>query len=83
MIKTWEELKQGGSAHYKLDGGVEVIDLLRCLMPHASLTVLQIKALSDCIKYAARMLTKGANDSDCLKIIHYTEMVRNVLEDTK
>jgi len=70
----WDKIKQDGSDHYK--SRVEPIDLMRDLVPHSSLTALAIKALTDNIKYSYRMLTRGANGSDCGKIIHYTRMVR-------
>ena len=70
---TWEEIKQSGSDHYKA-GAVEPIDLLRDLKPDSSLTALEVKALTDCIKYAYRMLRKGTNTSDLGKIKHYATM---------
>jgi hypothetical protein len=75
---AWEELKNRGSEHYKT-GEVEPIDLYRCIPIHGlhpSLTLLDAKALTDTIKYAYRMLTKGANKSDCEKISHYIDMVK-------
>lgn len=74
----WEEIKAKGSSHYK-SGGTEPIDLYRSIKPHPSLTALDVKALTDNIKYSYRMLTRGANESDCNKIIHYTEMVKACL----
>lgn len=71
----WQEIKRDGSPHYKA-GFIEPIDLMRDIPPHQSLTVLMVKALGDIIKYAYRMLVKGANESDCDKIIHYARMVR-------
>jgi hypothetical protein len=71
---AWEELKKRGSQHYKT-GDIEPIDLFRCVKPHDSLTGLDVKALEDIIKYSYRMLTKGANKSDCEKIRHYIDMV--------
>jgi len=70
---TWEEIKQNGSVHYKT-GAVEPIDLLRDLKPHESLTALEVKALTDNIKYSFRMLQKGLNVADLEKIQHYTAM---------
>lgn len=73
--KTWEELKQQGSGHYK-SGGIEPIDLYRSAKPHPSLSAFAVKALTDNIKYSYRMLTtKGVNESDCVKIKHYTELL--------
>jgi len=72
---AWNELKKTGSGHYKA-ASIEPIDLLRDLKPHPDLTALQVKALTDCIKYAYRQLTGGANISDCGKIVHYIEMVK-------
>jgi len=77
---TWDEVKQKGSRHYKT-GRVEPIDLFKHTKPDASLTALDIKALTDCIKYAYRMLTTGVNFSDCDKIIHYIEMIRVCLQE--
>lgn len=70
---TWEEIKQSGSKHYKT-GTVEPIDLLRDLEPHPDLTALEVKALTDNIKYSFRMLQNGLNTSDLEKIQHYTAM---------
>jgi len=72
---TWDDIKRKGSKHYKA-GKIEPIDMYRDIKPHQSLSTLDIKALSDIIKYAYRMLTNGSNTEDCNKIIHYTEMVR-------
>ena len=69
----WERIKRNGSDHYK-GGAVEPIDLFRDLRPHESLTALQVKALTDNIKYSYRMLTQGINPKDCGKIQHYTDM---------
>ena len=71
---TWDDVKRKGSKHYKA-GKIEPIDIYRDIQPHPSLTALDIKALTDNIKYSYRMLTNGANKEDCDKIIHYTEMV--------
>ena len=73
--KTWDELKQQGSPHYK-SGTVEPIDLYRAAKPHESLSAFGVKALTDIIKYSFRMLTKGVNVSDCTKIIHYTSLAK-------
>ena len=69
----WDRIKRNGSKHYK-GGTVEPIDLFRDLQPHESLTALQVKALTDNIKYSYRMLTQGVNPKDCGKIQHYTDM---------
>jgi hypothetical protein len=79
---TWDELKKQGSQHYKT-GGIEPIDLLRGITPHSTLSALDVKALADNIKYSTRMLIAGANERDCNKIIHYTEMVRVCLQEKK
>jgi hypothetical protein len=65
---TWEQLKQGGSDHYKT-GGVEPIDLYR------SLGILIPFCIASIIKYASRMLKKGVNESDCGKIVHYVRLL--------
>lgn len=75
---AWQGIKLRGSNHYK--ARIEPIDLFRDMQPHESLSVLGVKALSDAIKYSYRMLTKGANVSDCDKAIHYLEMVKFMSE---
>jgi len=72
QYKTWDELKMEGSQHYK-GNGIEPIDLYKSIKPHHSLSALAVKALTDNIKYSARMLRKGVNLSDCDKIVHYTQ----------
>jgi hypothetical protein len=67
---TWDDCKQAGSEHYKT-GQVEPIDLYESVTPHPSLNALQVKALTDNIKYSYRMLTRGMNAKDTGKIIHY------------
>jgi hypothetical protein len=71
---SWEDIKKIGSKHYKA-GKIEPIDLFRDIQPNQNLTALDIKALTDAIKYAYRMLVNGSNKSDCGKIIHYMKMV--------
>ncbi len=80
MSKTWDELKRGGSKHYKTNGA-EPIDLFRAVVPHPYLTVMEVKALSDAIKYAFRMLQTGTNRKDCDKIIHYIRLAKVCLEE--
>lgn len=76
MGTKWDELKLSGSPHYKASGGgVEPIDLYRSIKPHPDLTALDVKALTDCIKYATRMLKKGLNDSDIGKMQHYLALI--------
>lgn len=65
---SWEQLKQGGSDHYKT-GSVEPIDLYR------SLGILDDFCIANIIKYAARQKKKGVNGSDCGKILHYTRIL--------
>ena len=72
--KGWEEIKSDGSPHYKT-GEVQIIDLLRDIKPHPSLTVLEVAGLFCDMKYAYRQLTQGISVSDCDKISHYTKMV--------
>jgi hypothetical protein len=72
-MRNWEEIKLDGSDHYK-GHEVEVIDLLRHIQPEPSLSVVEIKALADIIKYAYRCLTRGIKESDLNKIIHYSEI---------
>ena len=71
-MKTWEEIKRGGSGHYKT-GSVEPIDLYK------SIGILQDFAIASIIKYAARQKQKGINVSDLDKIIHYAEMLKVVV----
>jgi hypothetical protein len=73
-IKTWEEIKQGGSEHYKL-GGIEPIDL------YLSLGALRAFAICSIIKYASRNMGIGeeadpVSNKDMDKIIHYAEMLK-------
>jgi len=75
-MKTWEEIKQGGSGHYKT-GSVEPIDLYK------SIGILQDFAIASIIKYAARQKQKGINVSDLDKIIHYAEMLKAAYGDPK
>ena len=73
-MKTWKSIKMRGSGHYR-GMGTQVIDLLKDVKPHPSLTVLDVFALANNIKYSYRQLTKGVSESDCGKIHHYTDMV--------
>ncbi len=75
-MKTWEEIKRGGSGHYKT-GSVEPIDLYK------SIGILQDFAIASIIKYAARQKQKGINVSDLDKIIHYAEMLKAAYGDPK
>ena len=68
---TWEECKSIGSNHYKT-GAIEPIDLYDSVTPHPSLNCMQIKALTDNIKYSFRMLTEGLNLGDVRKVVHST-----------
>lgn len=72
-MKTWEELKQRGSQHYKT-GAVEPIDLYRSAKPHPEYNAFDIKALTDTIKYSYRLLVRGYSASDVEKIKHYIEL---------
>lgn len=75
MSSKWEELKQGGSTHYKT-GKVEPIDLYKSITPHPSLSALSVFALCNIIKYAFRQLTRGYKREDCDKIRHYASMIQ-------
>jgi len=67
--KTWEELKQTGSSHYKANG-VEPIDLYK------SLGIFDNFAIANIIKYAARNARKEkVSSKDLGKIIHYTNLL--------
>jgi hypothetical protein len=73
-MKTWDEIKQGGSVHYKV-GGVEPIDLYRAG------GALRDFALCSIIKYAFRNIQHGTDAGpvktrDMDKIIHYAEMLK-------
>ena len=70
-MKSWEELKQEGSSHYK-SGGVEPIDLYR------DMGMFRDFALCSIIKYAARNGTSDGGpvkNKDMRKIIHYAELL--------
>lgn len=66
-MKTWNELKQQGSAHYKTDGGVEPIDL------YLSGYMFRHFALCSIIKYVFRNRNteEPIKNSDMDKIIDY------------
>lgn len=73
-MKSWSELKQEGSAHYKT-GEVEPIDLFRAG------NMFHDKACSDIIKYAFRSRRDANIDKDLLmmnmdKIIHLAELLK-------
>jgi|SRR5271157_3676523 len=69
---TWTDIKQRGSAHYKIgDGEVEPIDLIK------SLGLLRHFAIASIIKYASRSVGKDVvPDSDINKICHFASMLR-------
>jgi hypothetical protein len=76
-IKTWEEIKNQGSEHYK-NGVVEPIDLYR------SMGAIRIFALCSIIKYASRNIINpiiGGNNEqmvsnkDMFKIRHYVDIL--------
>jgi hypothetical protein len=72
-MRTWDELKQQGSMHYRT-GGVQPIDLYR------DLGIFRDFALASIIKYASRNIACGpdapqAKESDMRKIIHYAELI--------
>jgi len=71
MIKTWEEIKDNGSEHYKQKGEVEPIDLYK------SMGILQNFAIASIIKYASRnTMHSYVKVKDMDKIIHYAEMLK-------
>lgn len=80
-LETWDSLKHQGSNHYKTLGGIEPIDLYRSAIPHSTYNAFDIKALTDVIKYAFRLLTKGYNSSDVGKIIHYIKLYQADCEE--
>lgn len=72
-MKSWNELKQQGSAHYKT-GDVEPIDLYK------SGDMLHDFALASIIKYAFRSRRRENIDNELLKknldkIIHYASLL--------
>lgn len=74
-MTEWETIKQSGSNHYKT-GGPELIDLFKEVHPHPDFSALEVKALTDIMKYCFRMLTtKGRNGPDCDKIQHLARML--------
>lgn len=79
-LTEWELLKQEGSGHYKT-GKVEPIDLYKAVKPHDSLNALEIKALTDNIKYSFRMLQRGITKSDIDKVIHYSRLAKCSYEE--
>lgn len=81
-MKSWDELKQEGSKHYKT-GDVEPIDLYR------SGDMFHDFALASIIKYAFRSRrSEGADRATFIKnmdkIIHYASLLKaeNVAENT-
>jgi hypothetical protein len=70
---AWEEVKKGGSQHYKT-GGVEPIDLYK------SLGIVKPFAIASIIKYASRNVVKPINNKDMDKIIHYATMLKSLME---
>lgn len=79
-LSAWDKAKRRGSNHYKTKG-VEPIDLFKAIVPHPSLTAMEVKAYTDNIKYSFRMLTTGSNDRDIGKILHYTELAAITYHD--
>jgi hypothetical protein len=78
-LKTWSELKQEGSEHYK-SGDVEPIDLYKAG------EMFQDFALASIIKYAFRSRTEQAIDAttyrrNLTKIVHYAELLMAELEE--
>ena len=72
-MDCWTELKQQGSPHYKT-GKIEPIDLYRSAKPWIEYNAFHIKALTDVIKYAYRLLVRGYVKSDVEKIQHYVAL---------
>jgi len=81
-VRTWEELKQQGSGHYKT-GGVEPIDLYRAAGAFRSF------ALCSIIKYAFRNISQDGPDAnpvknkDMDKIIDYANKLKAGCGDEK
>jgi hypothetical protein len=79
MTWAWDELKKGGSAHYKT-ASTECIDLYR------SGDMFHDFALASIIKYAFRSRREENIDTATLvknldKIIHYAELLKASVED--
>jgi len=72
-MRNWEEIKLDGSDHYK-GSRIEPIDFYKDIPYKKDLSALQVFALCNVIKYAYRLLTKGVNEKDLIKIIHYAEI---------
>ena len=70
--KSWDTLKREGAAHYKT-GLVEPIDLYRAG------GILKPFAIGCIIKYAYRQRER-ISVSDCDKIIHYAQMIKNLAQ---
>ena len=76
-MKTWEEIKQGGSGHYKT-GSVEPIDLYR------SLGILREWAIGEICQHALRNIKqRDTFIKDMDKFIHYAEMLKAAYGDPK
>jgi len=72
---TWEDVKNGGSSHYKKGkDSIEPIDL------YLSLGTFPAFALSSIIKYASRSvnLDEGIKEKDIDKIIHYACLLKSL-----
>jgi hypothetical protein len=74
-MKTWEELKNSGSEHYK--GLSQPIDVYR------SKGVFKPFALCSISKYATRNMDKELNPQDMIKIIHYAELILAEYNESK
>jgi len=81
-LSAWDKLKLMGSAHYKT-GKVEPIDLYRAARPHHVYNAFDVKALTDIIKYAFRLLTRGYLQADVDKIRHYLALFEADMQDVK
>lgn len=71
--KTWDELKKNGESHYK-GGKIELVDLFNEMVPHPSLSVADVSALTSIMRYATRMLLTGLNGVDLKDIKTYAGM---------
>lgn len=80
-MKTWDEIKSGGSEHYK-NGGIEPIDLYR------SIGILRSFAIASICKYAVRNAGNGlptdnpVKVKDMEKIIHYANILMTAYGDS-
>jgi hypothetical protein len=80
----WNELKEQGSAHYKVDTDAFGFVLVEPIDLYKSGGLLRDFAIGSIIKYAFRNrkeIRRNANITDLKKIIHYAEMLISIEEE--